>query len=73
MSHYNCEIVIGNVVVKPLDIVFSDINGIVAIPSDRLDEILSSLKTTLENEQQTMSELSEGKSAREVFETYKTF
>lgn len=73
MSDYNCEIAIGNVVIKPQDIIFSDINGIVVIPSDHLDEILSSLKTTLKNEQQTMSELSEGKSAREVFETYQTF
>ncbi len=73
MSDYNCKITIGNVVVKPQDIIFSDINGIVVIPSDRFDEIFSLLKTTLENEQQTMSALTKGRTAREVFETYKTF
>ena len=73
MATYNCSILIGGVSVDPMDIIFGDSNGVVVIPSSRVNEIFSLLKETFSNEQKTMTELTEGKSAQEVFTEYQTF
>ena len=73
MAEYNVTVAIGGVRIKPNDIIFGDINGIVVIPSDHQELVFAELHRTLEGEKNTEAGLLSGKGAQEVFGEFNTF
>lgn len=73
MAEYGIPVKIGNVNVKPNDIIFGDANGVVVIPSEYENKIFSELHLSFDGEQRTSSGLQSGRSAQELFREYKTF
>ena len=67
---YNCPVSCGDVVVNAGDIVFGDIDGIVAIPFDVEQEVIAKAIDKVEGENQTREELEEGGYLRDVYEKY---
>ncbi|GAH35569.1 unnamed protein product [marine sediment metagenome] len=63
---FNEVIRIGDVQVRPGDIVMADINGVVVIPGEKLDEVLEAAETILQKETAMVEELRKGASVLEV-------
>jgi regulator of RNase E activity RraA len=67
---YQVPIVCGNVLVKPGDIIFADIDGIVIIPQDIEDEVIKKALEKVRGENKVREELLAGVSVKEVFNKY---
>lgn len=67
---YQVPIVCGNVLVKPGDIIFADIDGIVVIPQDIEDEVIKKALEKVQGENKVREELLAGISVKEVFNKY---
>ncbi|MEW6335078.1 MAG: RraA family protein [Thermodesulfobacteriota bacterium] len=57
---FNCPIRLGDVQVRPGDVVVGDVNGIVVIPVERLDEVVTAAEAILEKELQMRADLLAG-------------
>lgn len=68
---YNTMIQIGGVQVRPGDVVVADANGIVVIPVEKLDEVLSEAEQILHKEEQMMADIERGLSMMEVDRKYR--
>lgn len=64
---YQVPIICGNVLVKPGDIIFADIYGIVAIPQDIEDEVIKKALEKVHGENKVREKLLAGVSVKEVF------
>jgi regulator of RNase E activity RraA len=73
MAEYNTKVTIGGVEVSPGDIIFADINGVVAIPEKEVGRVVELLHQSLDHENKTMSGLRKGESAKELYSVYKAF
>ncbi len=73
MAEFGVEVMMGEVRIRPNDLIFGDANGVVVIPSAQQEEIFAELHLSFEGEQKTESGLLSGKSARELFGEFKTF
>jgi len=60
----------GEVIVNPGEIVFADFDGVVVIPRDLEDDVLRRAQEKVGRENQTRAALLEGKTLREVWETF---
>jgi 4-hydroxy-4-methyl-2-oxoglutarate aldolase len=67
---FNEVIRIGDVQVKPGDIVMADINGVVIIPAEKLDEVLEAAEEILQKEEAMVEELKKGVPILEVDQKY---
>lgn len=67
---FNTVIRVGDVQVRPGDIVLADINGVVIIPVEKLDETLAAAEQIFEKEAAMVAELKKGVSILEVDEKY---
>ena len=67
---FNKIVRMGDVQVSPGDIVMADINGVVFIPTEKLDEVLDTAEKILEKEAAMVAELKEGVSILEVDKKY---
>ena len=63
---FNEVVRIGDIQVRPGDIVMADINGVVIIPVEKLDEVLEASETILQKETAMVEELKKGTSMLEV-------
>lgn len=63
---FNEVIRIGDIQVRPGDIVMADINGIVIVPVEKLDEVLDTADQILQKEEAMVEELRKGASMIEV-------
>ena len=63
---FNEVVRIGDIQVRPGDIVMADINGVVIIPVEKLDEVLEASETILQKETAMVEELKKGASMLEV-------
>lgn len=63
---FNQVVRIGDVQVRPGDIVMADINGIVFIPEEKLDEVLTAAELIQQKEEAMVAELKKGVSIVEV-------
>jgi len=68
---YNCPIECGDVLVNPGDLIFGDIDGMVAIPRKAESEALKIAFDKVSREDKTREELRQGASLKEVFQKYK--
>jgi len=67
---FNKAVRIGNIQVRPGDIVMADINGIVIIPLEKLDEVLEAAEQILQKEEAMVAELKRGVPIMEVDKKY---
>jgi regulator of RNase E activity RraA len=67
-----CPIVVGGITVNPGDIVFGDIDGIIIIPLEVAEKVISEALDVVERENKTREELRNGSSLVNVFKKYGT-
>lgn len=67
---YKCPINCGGVVVRPGDIIFGDIDGVVVIPKHVEMDVIQKAIEKVEGENKTREELKQGKYLRDVYEKY---
>jgi regulator of RNase E activity RraA len=67
---YDVPVRCGEVLVQPGDLIFADFDGIVAIPQAVERDVLRLAEEKVGKESLTRQGLLEGKSLREVFDTY---
>jgi 4-hydroxy-4-methyl-2-oxoglutarate aldolase len=67
---FNCPIRLGDVQVRPGDILVGDVNGIVVIPVEKLDEVLKAAETILEKELQIRADILAGMDILEIDSKY---
>jgi 4-hydroxy-4-methyl-2-oxoglutarate aldolase len=67
---FNCPIRLGDVQVRPGDILVGDVNGVVVIPEEKVDEVLSAAEMILEKEEQMKADILAGMDILEVDSKY---
>lgn len=66
----DCTVVVGGVQVHPGDIIFADFDGVVVIPAEIFDRVVTLAFEKREKESHTKQELLEGKLLAEVYAKY---
>ncbi len=67
---FNCVIRLGDVQVRPGDILVGDVNGIVVIPPERLEEVISAAEEIMEKEEAMKADILKGMDILEVDQKY---
>jgi regulator of RNase E activity RraA len=67
---FNCVIRLGDVQVRPGDILMGDINGLVVIPTEKLEEVLSAAEAIFRKEEAMKADILAGMDVLEVDEKY---
>ena len=67
---FNCLIRLGDVQVRPGDILVGDINGVVCLPPERLEDILAAAETIMEKEESMKKDILSGLDILEVDKKY---
>jgi regulator of RNase E activity RraA len=67
---FNEVVRIGDVQVRPGDIILADINGVMIIPVEKLDEVLGAAQEIFQKEEAMVEELKKGVSVLEVDQKY---
>jgi regulator of RNase E activity RraA len=67
---FNCPIRLGDVQVRPGDILVGDVNGVVVIPEEKVEEVLSAAEMILEKEEQMKADILAGMDILEVDSKY---
>ena len=67
---YNCTVSCGDVVVRPGDIVFGDVDGVVVIPVQAERDVIARALEKMEGENVTRDALRKGATLREVYDKY---
>lgn len=68
---FNCLIRLGDVQVRPGDILVGDINGVVVIPLEKIDEVLEEAEKIMEKEEAMKKDILAGLDILEVDAKYK--
>ena len=68
ITHYQVPIKIGDVVIKPGDVVLGDIDGVIVVPRDIACEVLVRAEEIKANEKKIFSWVSEGQTVRQITE-----
>ncbi len=68
ITHYQVPIIIGDVLIRPGDVIIGDIDGVLAIPRDVAYDILIRAEEIKENEKKIFSWVHEGQSIKEIKE-----
>lgn len=68
ITHYQVPIKIGDVTVKPGDVVVGDIDGVLVVPRDIAFDVLVRAEEIKENENEIFGWVKEGQSAQEIIE-----
>jgi regulator of RNase E activity RraA len=69
-ENFNCLVRIGDIQVRPGDIVVGDINGVVFIPPERLDEVLAAAEEIMDKEEAIKKEILAGTDVLQVDQKY---
>jgi 4-hydroxy-4-methyl-2-oxoglutarate aldolase len=67
---YDVPVRCGEVLVTPGDLIFADFDGIVVIPQGLEDKVLAAAREKVGKESQSRRDLKQGKTLREVYDTY---
>lgn len=70
---YGCPVEIGNILIKPGDLVFGDIDGVVVLPREIEEEAITVTLAKVRGEKSTREAVEKGMSAVEAEKTYGTF
>jgi len=68
ITHYQIPIKIGDVTIKPGDIVLGDIDGVLVVPRDIAYDVLIRAEEIRENEKKIFEWVAEGKTVQEITE-----
>jgi len=68
ITHYQIPIKIGDVTIKPGDIVLGDVDGVLVVPRDIAYEVLVRAEEIKENEKKIFGWVSEGQSVKDITE-----
>jgi 4-hydroxy-4-methyl-2-oxoglutarate aldolase len=66
ITHYQIPIKIGDVTIKPGDVIFADCDGVVCVPRDIAYDVLLRAEEILANEKKIFGWVAEGKSIHEI-------
>jgi 4-hydroxy-4-methyl-2-oxoglutarate aldolase len=66
ITHYQVPIKIGDVTIKPGDVIFADCDGVVCVPRDIAYNVLVRAEEILENEKKIFGWVAEGQSIHEI-------
>lgn len=67
---FNCMIRLGDVQVRPGDVVVADVNGVVVVCQERLDEVVREAEKLMEKEEQMKADLLSGMDVLEMDRKY---
>jgi 4-hydroxy-4-methyl-2-oxoglutarate aldolase len=67
---YNCAIRLGDVQVRPGDILVGDVNGLVVIPPEKAEEVISAAEEIFEKEERMKADILKGMDILEVDSKY---
>lgn len=67
---YGCPVEVGGVLVHAGDIIFGDFDGIVVIPPDRLEEVITAAHQKVTSENSSRDMLRQGATLREVYDRF---
>lgn len=67
---FNCLIRLGDVQVRPGDILVGDINGVVVIPTEKVDEVISAAEKIMEKEESMKKDILAGLDILEIDRKY---
>jgi len=67
---FNCPIRLGDVQVRPGDILVGDVNGVIVIPPEKIDEVLSEAEKIMEKEESMKKDILAGVDILEVDRKY---
>ncbi len=67
---YNCPIRLGDVQVRPGDILVGDVNGLVVIPQEKVEEVISAAEEIFEKEERMKTDILKGMDILEVDSKY---
>ena len=70
---YGCPVEIGYILIKPGDLVFGDIDGVVVFPREIEEEAITVILAKVRGEKSTREAIEKGMSAVEAEKTYGTF
>jgi regulator of RNase E activity RraA len=68
--NYRVPVRCGGVLVRPGDIIFGDVDGIVSIPKERLEETVERALAKVEGENQSREMLLQGHLLRDVYDRF---
>ncbi|MDO8542083.1 MAG: RraA family protein [Opitutaceae bacterium] len=66
ITHYQVPIKIGDVIIKPGDVVLADVDGVVCVPRDIAVDVLVRAEEILRNEKKIFGWVAEGQSVRQI-------
>ena len=69
-ENFNCMIRLGDVQVRPGDILVGDVNGVVCIPPEKLEEVLVAAEKIMEKEESMKKDILSGLDILEVDKKY---
>jgi len=70
VADYRCPIEIGDVCIKPGDLIFGDIDGVLAIPQQIINEVIELALDKARGEKKVRAAIESGMSATKAFATY---
>ncbi|MEO1011550.1 MAG: RraA family protein [Bacteroidota bacterium] len=68
ITHYQLALEIGNVIIKPGDIVLGDVDGVLVVPRDVAYEVLVRAEEIKENEKKIFGWVKEGQSVKDIMD-----
>jgi regulator of RNase E activity RraA len=68
ITHYQAPVKIGDVVIKPGDVIFADCDGVVCVPRDIAFDVLVRAEEILANERKIFGWVAEGQSIHQITE-----
>lgn len=66
ITHYQTPLEVGNVIIKPGDVILGDVDGVLVVPRDVAYEVLVRAEEIKENEKKIFGWVKEGQSATEI-------
>ncbi len=66
ITHYQVPIKIGDVTIKPGDVIFADIDGVLCVPRDLAGDVLVRAEEITSNEKKIFGWVADGQSVREI-------
>ncbi len=66
ITHYQIALDIGNVIIKPGDVVLGDVDGVLVVPRDVAYDVLIRAEEIKENEKKIFGWVKEGKSVQDI-------
>jgi regulator of RNase E activity RraA len=70
VADFRCTIEVGGVTVRPGDLIFGDIDGVLVIPGDRVEEVIQKSLEKVQGEKKVRKSIEGGMTATEAFRVY---